>query len=206
MKKIGIIASASLIVLMAAVPAFASNQNNGSGTRQYGPFTSGSPDSGTCGNDWANDTYKRVFTVNRTNPNIVTEEFKDGHFVTVAGASPGGCDTNVGGTVGAGVKGTFSGTFTIVVTGGTYNQNAACTQATCGTTAGFISTVYGPTAVYDIPTFEFHYKAGKNGAWTNASADKGGNKGDITGNPKPKGDKGDKENDNEGGNDNDSDE
>src|SRR5687768_13737919 len=37
------------------------------GTQHYGPYPSGSPDSGTCGNDWAEDTFDRHFTV-RTNP------------------------------------------------------------------------------------------------------------------------------------------
>ena len=31
--------------------------------RQYGPFHSTSPDSGTCGNSWATDTFDRFFRV-----------------------------------------------------------------------------------------------------------------------------------------------
>lgn len=93
--------------------------------RHYGPFHSTSPDSGTCGNFWANDTFDRFFRVTMT-PNAdgtfdVTEQFKDGSFVTDAGPSPGSCDTN--------------------------------------------------------------YNARTNGDWKNASADRGGNRGDITGTP-----------------------
>jgi hypothetical protein len=32
-----------------------------------------------------------------------------------------------------------------------------------------------------VPTYLFHYSAGKHGEWKNASADRGGNHGDITG-------------------------
>src|SRR5207245_11738951 len=35
----------------------------GHATQHYGPYPSGSPDSGTCGVDWATDTFDRHFTV-----------------------------------------------------------------------------------------------------------------------------------------------
>lgn len=179
MRRIFIIATMALISA-----AMGSGTVLAAGTQHYGPIPSTSPDSGTCGNDWANDTFERHFTVNPNKPNVVEEQFKNGSFVTVAGASPGACQNgNNGKTVGAGVQGKTHGEFTIVVTGGTYNPNATCTNVTCGTTAGFIATVYGPTANYDIPTFLVHYSAGRNGEWKNASADRGGNQGDITGNP-----------------------
>lgn len=188
MKKfVGFVAVFTL--LLVAVPAGAAlaggageRSDSHAGVRQYGPFVSGSTDSGTCGNDWANDTYKRHFIVNPKSPYTLTEEFKDGHFITVAGSSPGACGNGVvGGLLGAGVKGEFKGDFVITVTGGTYNPNAVCTQSTCNTTAKFIATVYGANAGYDVPSFKFNYSAGKNGKWQNASVDRGGNKGDITG-------------------------
>lgn len=152
---------------------------------RYGPFASGSPDSGTCGNFWANDTFDRAFRV-RTTPNAdgsygAVEEFEHGSFVTVAGASPGGCDTNPGGTVAAGITGKMHGSFSIVVTGGTFDPNAVCDETTCGTTAAFIATVFGAAATYAIPTFLVEYEARSAGHWKNASANRGGNEGDITG-------------------------
>jgi len=155
--------------------------------RHYGPFHSTSPDSGTCGNFWAEDTFDRFFRVN-TSPNpdgtyTVAEQFKNGSFVTAAGPSPGGCDTNPGGTVGAGVTGQMHGSFVIVVTGATYDPGAECNQTTCGTTAGFVTTVFGAGATYDVPTYLFQYNARNNGAWKNASEDRGGNHGDVTGTP-----------------------
>jgi hypothetical protein len=84
-------------------------------TQHYGPYPSGSTDSGTCA-DWAQDTYDRHFTV-RTDSSgaiAVVEQFKSGTFVTLGTsasteASPGGCDTNVGGVVNGGVEGSLHG-------------------------------------------------------------------------------------------------
>ena len=164
-------------------------QNQGEGTVHYGPFTSGSSDSGTCGPDWANDTYKRVFVASATrNANgtySATEFFIEGRFVTMAGRSPGACNTatDTGGMIRAGVTGSFHGDFLIVVSGGTFNPDAICNQATCDTTKKFVATVYGASATYDTPVFEFTYHAGGQGLishmWHNASADRGGNFGDI---------------------------
>lgn len=180
MKKllIGLTSAAVGLVLFAA-PTFATGD-----TVHYGPIASGSTDSSTCGNDWAIDTFDRVFSVN-TVQNLdgtytVIEQFKNGTFVTIAGPSAGGCDTNPGGTVGDGIIGKMQGSFTIIVTGGTYNPSATC-ESGCGTTAGFVSTVFGGAATYDVPSFIFNYNAGKFGQWKNASADYGGNHGDITG-------------------------
>jgi hypothetical protein len=156
-------------------------------TLHYGPFASSSGDSGTCGPDWANDQFNRVFTVG-TNPDgtpRVVEFFKNGTFTTIAGSSPGACQSGPsnGGLVKAGITGRFHGYFVITVTGGSLNRSATCTVASCGTTAGFIKTVFGPTATYTVTTFLFNYSSPDKQLisrhWTNASADRGGNRGDI---------------------------
>src|SRR5437016_5329151 len=53
-------------------------------TQHYGPYPSDSPDSGTCGNDWAQDMFDRHFTVmlNQDSTFTVIEQFKDGSFTT----------------------------------------------------------------------------------------------------------------------------
>lgn len=173
------------ILALAATPAIATASQD---TVHYGPISSGSTDSGTCGPDWATDTYKRVFVASTTadvaGTYTVTESFIAGRFVTMAGSSPGACETpeTADGTIRAGVTGTFNGTFTIVVSGGTFDPAATC-EAGCDTTAGFVSTVYGAAATYDIPSFAFDYHANGPGLlardWHNASADQGGNTGDI---------------------------
>src|SRR6266478_5982821 len=88
----------------------------GGGTQHYGPYNSMSPDSGTCGNDWANDTFDRHFTVRR-NPDgtfLVVEQFKDGSFTTSAGPSPGACQNGpAAGLVNPGVTGSMHGYFII---------------------------------------------------------------------------------------------
>src|SRR5713226_8661719 len=95
-------------------------------TQHYGPYASGSPDSGTCGNNWADDTFDRHFTVfqNSDGSLLVVEQFKDGNFSTPSttppdtNQSPGACNassgpTGNGGTVAAGIQGSFHGYFII---------------------------------------------------------------------------------------------
>jgi hypothetical protein len=164
------------------------------GTQHYGPFTSTSPDSGTCGNDWATDTFDRHFTV-KTNADgtfTVVEQFKNGSFVTMAGFSPGGCQNGApAGMVNGGITGSLHGYFIIPLPLGISQMStspycdAAGTNANC-TTATFINTHFKPACyptACPVTTFFFHYAASDQGLiqheWKNASADRGGNSGDI---------------------------
>lgn len=167
------------------------------GTTHMGPFRSSSQDSGTCGNFWANDTYKRDFFVTDNGDGTFTlrENFTTGHFVTVAGQSPGACQaaTPHGATVNAGIKGNFRGYEVGTVTGATFfNPKAKCTGA-CDSTDAYVQTFFGPNAKYSCTSgpgtcsFKFQYNAlGHQGLilkhWQNASDDLGGNKGDIANN------------------------
>jgi hypothetical protein len=171
---------------LAVLPVSASADQ---ASAHYGPINSSSPDSGTCGNDWANDTYKRLFDAGTVaNPDgtyTASESFIAGRFVTVAGPSPDACDPSgtAGSAIAAGVTGSFNGNFVITVTGGTFDPNATCDASSCGTTADFVTTVYGASATYDVTSFGFTYHANGPGLssreWRNASADQGGNGGDI---------------------------
>src|SRR5439155_7485091 len=88
-------------------------------TQHYGPYNSTSTDSGTCGTDWANDTFDRHFTVRRNQDGsfLVVEQFKDGSFTTPAADSPpvnfspGACQNGPTpqGIVNAGVIGSLHG-------------------------------------------------------------------------------------------------
>jgi hypothetical protein len=161
------------------------------GTQHYGSYPSTSPDSGTCGNDWAEDTFDRDFTV-RSNGDgtfTVVEQFKNGSFATTGGASPGACETNPGGTVLAGVTGSMHGYFVISNVGtqtstSPYCDAAASTNADC-TTATFVDTHFAPCygTTCNVTTYFFHYAAGDQSLlfheWKNASADRGGDSGDI---------------------------
>jgi hypothetical protein len=164
------------------------------GTQHYGPFASSSPDSGTCGNDWAQDTFDRDFTV-KQNPDgtyRVYEQFKNGSFVTTGPPtffSPGACDSSDGtppGLLVPGIVGTMHGylTFTVI---GSENPNASCagSPSPCETTSGFFAEFF-PGGLVTTDAYFFHY-AGYDGSnqalviheWKNASCNRGGNHGDI---------------------------
>ena len=174
----------ALVDLSTAMPI-----TPGNGTQHYGPYASGSPNSSTCGNDWAEDTFDRDFTVHNNHDGTftVTEQFKNGSFVTNTGASPGACDTTDGSSgalIRSGVTGSMHGYEIITVTGTQTSSDSSCIagmpMADC-TTAGFIETHF--TGASSVGTYFFHYAAGGQGLiyheWKNASDDRGGNHGDI---------------------------
>jgi hypothetical protein len=166
---------------------------SGTPTQHYGPYASGSPDSGTCGNDWAEDTFDRDFTV-RTDSSSTTivEQFKNGSFATNGGPSPGACDSSDGygpGAVDAGHTGSMHGYFIISNVGAQTSSSPFCNAATSTNspcdTATFVNTHFTPCypATCTVSTFFDHYSAGDQGLavheWKNASCDRGGNHGDI---------------------------
>jgi hypothetical protein len=187
MKRYGLFVWAMAVI--ALVFASLTVSSAAPGVRNYGPFAGGSVDSGTCGNSWANDTYNRFFKVlTEANPDgsyTVTEDFRQGSFVTIAGQSPGACEAggNPNATVAAGVTGKFSGTFNIIVHAGVFNGAATPSDldhdGQIGTT-DFIGSVFGTSATYDFSQFNFQYSTKNNGSWTNSDT---GNSGDITSNP-----------------------
>ena len=143
----------------------------------------GSGDSSTCGPDWANDTYTRVFKVypeqNVDGSYRVVEYFTNGHFVTMQGPSPESCEAGTLNTVSANVSGNFHGNEVIKVTGGTYSPSDAAAWDGIGGTAGFISAGFGGGAA-NVSDFWFKYHTGNAAAcvktWVNAAT---GNAGDI---------------------------
>ena len=167
----------------------------GATTQHYGPFQSGSPDSGTCNNDWATDTFNRVFTVhaNPDGSSTVVEQFKDGSFTTNLGPSPGACEngSNHRTSVNSGVIGSMHAYFVLPVpvhqTSMSQNGDAANPNGADCTTATFSNTHFAgctyPAAPCSVTTFFDHYSAGDQSLlfheWKNASPDRGGNDGDI---------------------------
>lgn len=164
----------------------------GTPTQHYGPYASSSPDSGTCGNDWATDMFDRHFTVrpNKDGTFDVVEQFKNGAFLTNSGFSPAACDlsyTNHGTTIHSGVTGSMHGYFIIDLPPGTTQTSTSpyCnggSNSPCDT-GTFINSHFSSGGAYDVSTFFFHYAAGGQGLiyneWKNASTDRGGNGGDI---------------------------
>jgi hypothetical protein len=163
-------------------------------TQHYGPYASESPDSGTCGNDWAQDTFDRDFVVrpNGDGTYTIVEQFKNGSFVTSAGMSPAACDltyTNHGTTILAGKTGSMHGYFIVSNVGMQTSTSPSCDAAdpmnTNCTTATFINSHFVPCypTTCTVTTFFDHYAAGDQSLlyheWKNASPDRGGNGGDI---------------------------
>jgi hypothetical protein len=162
-------------------------------TQHYGPYASGSPDSGTCGNEWATDTFDREFTVrsNGDGTYTVVEQFKNGSFVTNTGPSPGACEpyANHGLTISSGKTGSMHGYFVISNVGtptstSPYCDAATSTDAGC-TTATFVNSHFAPCypTTCTVTTYFDHYAAGDQSLlfhqWKNATPDRGGDDGDI---------------------------
>ncbi|HEX6349880.1 MAG TPA: hypothetical protein VF160_10890 [Candidatus Dormibacteraeota bacterium] len=147
MKRLSIGLLALAIALLTGGGA-AQAAGPGGGTVQFGPFASGSPDGGTCA-PWAMDTFNRSFSVHDNGDGTfrVTEDFKDGTFVTTGPASPGGCETSNhhGSTVSPGITGSLRGYLTGTVSSNTFNPSG-CAAGDCTTAAGFILAVFGPAA------------------------------------------------------------
>lgn len=175
---------------------FASSSATSAGsTKHYGPYPSTSPDSGTCGNAWATDTFDRHFTVKSNNDGTFTvvQQFKNGSFETIEGPSPGSCDPDESppaGSVNGGVVGNMHGYFIIPIPFEQSSTDPSCVAgmplAPC-TTKGFVDSHFSgcnyPAPPCEVTTFAFHYSAGDQGliqhSWKNASPDRGGNRGDI---------------------------
>src|SRR2546428_2711117 len=138
--------------------------SSGTSTTHYGPYASGSPDSSTCGNNWADDTFNRHFTVfqNHDGSLLVVEQFKNGSFVTPSAtpspvppnppnSSPGGCQNSATtqGTANDGVTGSMLGYFVIPLPSGTTQTSvdsscvAGSPSTTC-TTTGFVNSHFSP--------------------------------------------------------------
>ena len=192
MKRLLIVSMAA--VALALVP-MAAAADEGGGGQHFGPFAGASTDSGTCGPDWAADTFTRNFFVqpNADGSFRVVETFSNGKFVTTGPQSPGACETgsNHGSTVIPGVRGQFGGFLNGKVSSATtYNRHGCDAPGACNTTSGFVAAVFGPPATYpcidgpaDQCSFFFGYHAADQGlkyhVWINASPDLVGNRGDI---------------------------
>jgi hypothetical protein len=163
---------AASLVFISSLLLATSSAAAGPEDQHFGPFASTSPDNGSCGNAWAIDTFDRFFDVHNNGDGSfsVREQFKNGSFVTNAGASPGACESDPrhGTTLIAGVNGTFTGYLDFTVTGGTFTPTGCSTApGACTTTAGFVAVTFpggtqscGPT---NVCKFGFEYAAGDQG-------------------------------------------
>jgi hypothetical protein len=163
-------------------------------TQHYGPYsTTNDADSGSCGNDWATDSFTRFFSIfERDGSIVVVEQFKDGTFVTPAPVgdpfatpmSPGACNNGQlynGGIVNPGITGGLHGYETIPIPAGfmetsnsPYCDAVAMTNDGC-TTATFLNTHFLDclTGACLVTLFYFQYAAGDQGLISHSWIDKG---------------------------------
>jgi hypothetical protein len=174
----------TLTVLMSTVSASALVGTAQGDTVNYKYLNVSSPDSSTCGGNWANDTSTRTY---RVYPKRALDgsyrvfvKFGQGTFVTLTGPSPEACEAGTANSLVAGVHGTFHGSITMKVTGGTYNpaEKVKCTSPCLLST--FVTAAFGSSAAWTATDFYFTYATADPSAcasdWTNAGT---GNGGDI---------------------------
>jgi hypothetical protein len=136
----------------------------------FGPYQAAGPDSGFCGNNWANDSYTVTFVVApQTNGSFVVSEMMKGSFMTLAGASPNnnqsGCLTGSGPQINAGITGSLYGDFVVPVAApADFNPTATLDDSTpCGATCTsdkFFEAFFGKSAGYTNSTsyaWQFFY-------------------------------------------------
>lgn len=129
-------------------------------------FTITTEDNGSCGTPWATDVLTRTYAVKANKDGTFTLRRTDrGSFTTLAGRSPGACDTTGkhGETVRAGIKGKVVGYLVGTVKASSFNKNATCVAA-CFTDT-FLATFFSPDAEFSCFTnsadckFNFNYTA-----------------------------------------------
>jgi hypothetical protein len=138
----------------------------------------GAPDTGTCNNTWALDTFDKVYTITAEfgayNVEVV---YNKGTFVTLAGKSPGACETIAGDNghmVAAGIKGKMKQDYNGTVVG-TLIPGAKCTPTTCFDTPSILNTLFNSGWSWVILPDGGHwtwinsYDAGTHGKWFDTS-------------------------------------
>ena len=136
----------------------------------FGPYQAAGPDSGFCGNNWANDTYTVTFVVApQTDGSFTVSEIMKGSFTTLAGASPNnnqaGCSTGSGPQINAGITGSLYGDFVVPVAApANFNPTATLDDSTpCGATCTsdkFFAAFFGKSTGYTNSTtyaWQFFY-------------------------------------------------
>jgi len=149
-------------------------------------------DIGSCNNDWATVSLDKAYKLTRVSDGVYNLEVKEsGSFVTIAGTSPGACEsgTDNGNTVVAGITGLTHQTFDALVTSSsTPDAKPDCSDNACAGSGGFLNAVFGAgnyvsnyNSWTDV-TFTAHYEAGSNGTYFDTSTNwPTDNRGDITG-------------------------
>jgi hypothetical protein len=134
------------------------------GTDHIGPFPSGIvADTGSCGNNWANDTFNVSLTVHNNGDGTfhVTIYQTDGTFTTIGQTSPGACEStgHHGSSVQPGILGHLHGIVTGSVTSSQYNPNACNGNPSPCDFTSFFGLIFGNSASDTITLFLVNYQS-----------------------------------------------
>lgn len=169
--KVRRIAVALFMTIVGIGVAHGTSYASNGATQHFGPYASTQQDRGTCGNNWATDTYNLEYSVrnNMDGTFTVTADYKDGSFVTNGGSSYAACISTAGQhgmLVAPGITGHLTAWITGSVSGGTYNPSGCSTAgADCSNVDGFIAAVFGPDSRFTCDygfagcSFNFEYSS-----------------------------------------------
>lgn len=179
--------STGLLVLMASIALAGSGKGP---PIKAGPVAIvGADDIGSCNNVWALVSFNKFYTLtaNLDGTYNLKVNYKDGTFVTLAGTSPGACESGVdnGNTVAAGITGMTHQEYNATVTAtAPPNRNPDCgvNNVGCTGSGGFLNAVFG-AGNWTGAGFGWkgHYQAGSNGTYFDTDVNWPlNNRGDIT--------------------------
>jgi hypothetical protein len=139
------------------------------------------PDSGTCGNNWASDTYNDTYVVApMVDGSYTVTKIIKGSFVTVAGDSPANCTEQIS----AGKTGSFIGSesFSVAAPGAGQSADfnpfancAACSPNTTSTSSNsaqdqaFVAAFFPGSSAPGAANFDFVYQTPSNGSWVDSN-------------------------------------
>jgi hypothetical protein len=166
--------------------------SNGAFTYTYA--SNSGPDSGDCGNAWANDSYSRTFQVNPLpDGSYDVSELITGTFTTIASVDEPNPGTCPGPPQVGGVTGTFYGTESWVVPAPAAGESAdfdpvaSCSACDAHTTSGSsaeagnaaFEAAYFPGSTYALDNYDFvyHSNANANESWVDSNTPSGANGG-----------------------------
>jgi hypothetical protein len=150
-----LVCTAGLLAMTATTTAA------GQGVDRIGPLAGASDDGGSCGNQWAHDTYSLLLTVKDNGDGTfnLRVDYKDGTFTTIEGRSPGACSSvnNHGTTLSGGVEGQMQGWLNETITSDSYDPNGCDNPDDCTTRTDAIVALFGAGAGQSDFTYNFEY-------------------------------------------------
>jgi hypothetical protein len=131
------------------------------GAASYGPYHWTGPDYGCKSQRWATDTATDIYTVKVSGRDVDVYVADKGSFVTVRGKSPASCG-QTSATVGAGITGTYAGSYHYHGTGVRVKSTSSACPTPCTESRFWASHING---AWKENTFAVTYTAPGHGTW-----------------------------------------